>query len=101
MRTTRPGNPTAARVQTDGTTKRSASGRLLRPVERGPDAVGAVPAAARGALRIFGRALLEEIGVLDAVQDLDQPRQRMRLHLAIAALDPLEIAHGRVELQLG
>ena len=49
------------------------------PVELGPDAVGAVPAAAGGGLGVFGRAGFEEVGVLDAGQQHLQPGQRVLL----------------------
>src|SRR5262245_39313190 len=55
-------------------------------IESRPDALLAIPRAPARALRIFGGALLEEVGVLDAIEDFDQPRQRVRLDLAVAAL---------------
>lgn len=52
--------------------------QTLLGVENSPDAVRPVPAAACRRLGIFGGALFEEIGVLDAIQDLDQPGQWLR-----------------------
>src|SRR5436190_15224045 len=46
-------------------------------VEHAPGALGAVPIAAGRGLRVLGRARLEEVRVLDAVQNLREPRQRM------------------------
>ena len=70
-------------------------------VELRPHALVAVPRAAGGALGIFGGALLEEVGVLDAVEDFHQPGQRMGLELLVAALGLLEIAEHRRQLELG
>ena len=53
----------------------------LRPAESCPHPVFAVPAAAARRLGVLGGALLEEISVLDAIENLDEPRQRMRLEL--------------------
>src|SRR6185369_3826217 len=46
-------------------------------VEHAPRAFRAVPIAAGRGLRVLGRARLEEVRVLDAVQDLREPRQRV------------------------
>src|SRR5690606_2840511 len=50
-------------------------------VEDPPGAFLAVPRTARRGLRVFRRARLEEVRVLDAVQDLREPRQRMLLRV--------------------
>src|SRR5438128_5170900 len=57
-----------------------------------------VPAAARRRLGIFGRAVLEEIGVLDGVQHLVHPRQRIARVAAVDRLQAelLEAAVGNV-----
>jgi hypothetical protein len=46
-----------------------------------------LPASARRAFRILGRPLLEEIRVIDAVQDLDDPGKRMGAALLGRAAD--------------
>src|SRR5262245_66625390 len=60
---------------------------FYRPVEVGPHAVGAMPVSASRPLGVFGRALLEEVRVLDAIEDLREPRDRMLLH----SEDPLQL----------
>ncbi|RXH39525.1 hypothetical protein [Bradyrhizobium zhanjiangense] len=45
--------------------------------------------------------MLEEIGVLDAIENLDEPRQRMRLELGEPALLRLEEAEDRGNPELG
>ncbi|WP_164934612.1 hypothetical protein [Bradyrhizobium zhanjiangense] len=45
--------------------------------------------------------MFEEIGVLDAIENLDEPRQRMRLELGEPALLRLEEAEDRGNPELG
>src|SRR5882724_2639011 len=65
----------------------SVEGRTLtwHTIECRPDALLAVPGAAARPLGVLGGALLEEVGVLDPIEYLNQPGQRMRLDLPIAA----------------
>jgi hypothetical protein len=53
-------------------------------VELRPDRLLAIPTAAACPFGIFDRALLEEIGALDAVENFDEPWRRMRLSLLVA-----------------
>src|SRR6187401_2896169 len=69
-------------------------------VERRPHAVFAVPASAGCTLGIFRCALLEEVGVFDAVEDLDEPRQWVLFDLFVAAFGGFEIAEYGRQLEL-
>ena len=66
-----------------------------------PNPLISIPRAPTSAFRIFRCSLFEEVCVLDPIEDLNQPRKRVRSDLVVAALRCLEIAESRRQMQLG
>src|SRR6185437_1773799 len=65
-----------------------------------PNPLISIPRTPAGTFRIFRCSLFEEVCVLDPIEDLDQPRERMRPDLVVAALRCFEIAESRRQMQL-